>query len=258
MSWFKKLFLVPVCIISIIFTGSSAYAKTVTLCDGFTSETISPELRDFMDGKSFKMYSCDVIENDWVRFEDLRYLKVKHWGYDDKVHDGELVVHESIAQEVLEIFEELYDRKFPIYQMKLIDNYDSDDERSMSANNTSCLRTTDEDFHLRRPWHALGMAIDVNPMNNPCIFPEAAESEPKFVPHNAEKYLDRSLCEKGMIKSQNICYNAFTKRGWEWGGSWTDPVDLHHFQKYTWTTDFPRKYKKNISNNFINLLFNAN
>ena len=47
-----------------------------------------------------------------------------------------------------------------------------------------------------------------------------------------------------MIKQGDACYNAFVKRGWEWGESWDDPIDLHHFQKYTWTTEFPRKYKK--------------
>ena len=90
----------------------------------------------------------------------------------------------------------------------------------------------------------LRLAIDINPMNNPCIYPDAKADKPKFVPHNAGKYLDRTLSEKCMIKKGTACYNAFAKRGWEWGGSWTDPVDLHHFQKYVWTTEFPRKYKK--------------
>ena len=240
----ERVFSVCLCGIMFFASNTSVHGEDFTLCEGFTSGEISANLKSVMNNNSFKMYSSDGKENDWVRFEDLRYLKLKYLGFDDKIHNGEMVVHESIAKEVLEIFKELLDGKFPIYQMKLIDNYNSDDEASMSANNTSCLRMDDDSFARRRPWHAIGLAIDINPMNNPCSYPMAETDEPKFVPHNASKYLDRTLSEKGMIKKGETCYNAFTKRGWEWGGSWTDPVDLHHFQKYVWTTEFPRKYKK--------------
>ena len=227
-----------------VLYSDNCCAEKVTVSDGFTYEEISEDLKENMNNNSFKMYSSDGQQNDWVRFSDLRYLKVKHWGFDDKIHDGELVVHESIAKEVLEIFKELFDSKFYIEKIELIDNYDSDDNKSMRANNTSCLRMSEDSFNRKKPWHALGLAIDINPKNNPCSYPNSEQNEPKFVPDNADKYLDRTLSDKGMIKQGDACYNAFVKRGWEWGGSWDDPIDLHHFQKYTWTTEFPRKYKK--------------
>lgn len=244
MKCLKKIFSVFFCAVMFLISNNLVHAEDFVLCEGFTSEELSDELRKFISDNSFKMHSDDGKENDWVRLEDLRYLKLRYFGFDDEIHDGEMVVHESVAREVLEIFKELLDTKFPIYQMRLIDNYNSDDEASMSDNNTSCLRTTEESFSFRSPWHAMGLAIDINPMNNPCSYPQAKDDEPKFVPHNASRYLDRTLSEKGMIKEGDACYNAFTRRGWEWGGSWTDPVDLHHFQKYVWTTKFPRKYKK--------------
>ncbi|MDR2073895.1 MAG: M15 family metallopeptidase [Oscillospiraceae bacterium] len=199
-----------------------------------------------MNGKSFKMQSSSGKENDWVRFGDLRYLRIQHWGYDDKVHNGEMVVHQSVSKEVLEIFKELFDSKFPIYQMRLIENYDVDDEKSMAANNSHAFRITEGSFSSKRPWHGLGWAIDINPLVNPCIYPEAKEDEAKFAPANSAKHLNRSLSEKGMIKGEydNACYVAFVKRGWEWGGSWGYPIDIHHFQKVHWDTIFPRKYKE--------------
>ena len=244
MKCLRKMFSVFLCAIMCFVSNNLVHAENFTLFEGFTSEEISTDTRKFMEDNSFKMYSADGTENDWVRFEDLRYLKLRHFGFDNKIHDGEMVVHESIAREVLEIFKELLDAKFPIYQMRLIDYYNSDDEASMSDNNTSCLRMGEDSFTRKRPWHAIGLAIDINPMNNPCCYPKAKADEPKFVPHNSSKYLDRTLSEKGMIKKGDACYNAFAKRGWEWGGSWNNPVDLHHFQKYVWTTEFPRKYKK--------------
>ncbi len=247
--FFKTIISLAVCFSELLLIKSNnVSAQTTVLCPGFSYEDISPELQDRINGKSFKIKSSEGKINDWVRFEDLRYLKVKHWGYDEKDHDGELIVHSSVAQEVLEIFKELYDSKFPIYQMKLIENYDVDDDKSMAANNSHAFRITEGSFKSKRPWHGLGLAIDINPLVNPCIYTDAKEGEEKFVPFNAEKYLDRGLFEKGMIKADgsNVCYNAFIKRGWEWGGSWNSPVDLHHFQKYPWYTEFPRKYKDEI------------
>lgn len=241
MKLIKKLLLtflvIPVLLLGSNFVKSYEYE----LCKGFTSEKVPADIE-----KLIKENSCiEDPGNDFIRIDDLRYLRMKHWGFDDKEHDGEMLVNELIAEEVLQIFKELYDNKFPIYQMKLIERFGSDDEASMSANNTTALRVDKGSLTARRPsWHALGFAIDINPLNNPCSYPNAEKSEPKFVPHNAEKYLDRSIKEKGMINKESICYKVFNERGWEWGGSWTDPLDLHHFQKYSWKLPRPRKYAK--------------
>ncbi len=224
------LFLYPTCV----------KACEYQLCESFTSEKIPTNIKKLIKENSF----IDDEYNDFVRIEDLRYLKMKHWGFDGKEHDGEMLVNSIIAKEVLEIFKDLYDNKFPIYQMKLIERFGSDDEKSMAANNTSALRIAKSSLKAHRPWHALGLAIDINPLSNPCIFPNATESKPKFVPHNAEQYLDRTKNELGMVDLNSACYKAFAKRHWEWGGSWDDPIDLHHFQLYHWDTVFPRKYKK--------------
>lgn len=104
-----------------------------------------------------------------------------------------------------------------------------------------------------KPWHAFGTAIDINPMFNPCKYPNAKDGKEQFVPQNSKDYLenrcsiDENNKETGIIDKNSVCCKIFEKYGWEWGGSWNDPVYLQHFQKYTWTTDFPRKYSKENS-----------
>lgn len=53
--------------------------------------------------------------------------------------------------------------------MTLIDNYDADDERSMTANNTSafCYRTVAGSTKLST--HSRGLAVDINPLYNPYV-----------------------------------------------------------------------------------------
>ena len=227
------------------FLSSSSFVKAheFILCEGFTSEILPPKIKDLVNCNS----SINDDRNDFIKIDDLRYLKIKYWGFDQKEHnDGEMLVNKDIAKEVLEIFKKLYDNQFPIQQIKLVEHYNSIDEDSMFDNNTSAFRLADCSLKSKKPWHALGLAIDINPMMNPCIYPNSSEPNPKFVPHNAENFLDRSEIKPGMItnnESNNTCYKAFTEKGWEWGGNWDDPVDLHHFQKYTWTTEFPRAYK---------------
>lgn len=163
-----------------------------------------------------------------VPLEDLRYLTLSYWGYDDHAHEGHLIVHAAIAQEIIDIFAELFDHKFPIERMEIIDYYDADDERSMEVNNSSafCFRanTTTPGVYSK---HSYGIAIDINPLINPYI------KGTRVLPKNAHPYVDRTNTYKGMITEapDNICYQAFIKRGYEWGGHWPDRKDYQHFCK---------------------------
>jgi len=185
------------------------------------AQNIPHDIACLMTGRSWKP-ECPVP------LSDLRYLTISHWGYDDMVHIGHLVVHATIAQEILEIFEELFAAKFPIERMELIDLYDADDECSMEANNTSafCCRantTTPGVFSN----HSYGTAIDINPLINPYV------KGTHVLPKGGSAYLDRTHHYKGMITDDpdNPCYCAFKKRGYEWGGHFVGCVDYQHFAK---------------------------
>ena len=88
-------------------------------------------VRESMRGRSWR----DLP--DCPRFEELRLLRLRHYGFDGRVHPGELVVNAALADEVFEIFERIFAAAFPIESLRRIDDYEADDEDSMAANNSS-------------------------------------------------------------------------------------------------------------------------
>lgn len=160
-----------------------------------------------------------------VGLEDLSYLNLTYWDFDEQLQIGELIVHRKVAQEVVEIFQELYEAKYPIAKMRLIDEYYADDNLSMKDNNTSafCYRVVEGTNVIST--HSYGLAIDINPVQNPYIVGG------KVLPIEGKEFLDRENVRKGMIVKGDPAYNAFKSRGWTWGGDWTRVKDYHHFQK---------------------------
>ncbi len=184
----------------------------------FTSSEINEELFQRIDGKSLK-------ENDDITVDDLRYLTVTHWGFDDNRYYGELIVNKAIADEVLEIFKELYEAEYPIYKMVLVDEYDADDEISMIENNTHVFNYRKVKGSNAISNHSYGLAIDINTIQNPYVKGSI------IAPEAGSDYLDRNDVRKGMIIKGDVCYNAFVSRGWIWGGSWNSLKDYQHFEK---------------------------
>ncbi len=189
---------------------------------GFYSSQINKAVKKRITGNSYK-------ENKEIPLSDLRYIRVLYYGFDKKTHIGELIVNKSISKDILAIFKELYKAKYPIEKMVLIDEYDAEDEASMEDNNTSAFnyRTIAGSKTLSK--HAMGLAVDINPLYNPCV--EKTNGKTVVAPASGKKYTDRSLANEYYIKKNDICYKAFTKRGFTWGGSWNSLKDYQHFQK---------------------------
>lgn len=189
------------------------------IVDSFVFEPLSKEVIHKIEGVSWKKEAP-------VKLEDLSYVRVLYWGFDEKEHVGELIVHKKIAQEITDIFKELYNAKFPIEKIKLIDEYEANDDLSMADNNTSsfCFRgITGGKGTLSK--HSYGIAIDINPIQNPYIKGE------KISPKAGRQYIDRGNIRKGMIVKDSICYKTFKEKGWIWGGEWKSLKDYQHFQK---------------------------
>jgi hypothetical protein len=184
-----------------------------------TSEPIGPQLRERMTGVSWHP-GCPV------GFDELRLLRVTHWGFDGDVRRGRLVVNRDSAQPVLRTMRELFELRFPIRRMRLVDAYGADDHRSMAADNTSAFNCRTVAGTNRWSEHAYGHAIDVNPVENPYVTAGGYVSPPAGAP-----YADRSQEAKGLIHRQGPVMRAFAKNGWEWGGSWSWPKDYQHFSK---------------------------
>jgi hypothetical protein len=153
----------------------------------------------------------------------LRRLDLSYWGFDRKPHVGSIVVHASEARNVVSVFRRLYAARFQIRRLRLVEAYKGSDDASMAADNTS-------GFNCRRvypggPWsaHAYGLAIDLNPVENPYVHGGLVE------PRGGRRYLDRANRRRGMIVSGDAVVRAFTAIGWPWGGQWSSSKDYQHF-----------------------------
>jgi hypothetical protein len=186
----------------------------------FYSEELSAEMQQRIMGISYQ-------ENDNISLGELRYLRVLHLGFDGQTHIGELLVNASIADEVLQIMRELYANEYAIEKMVLVDAYGADDERSMEDNNTSAFNYREIAGSSKLSRHSLGLAIDINPLYNPCVKNGGASISPV----NAGGYADRSQTFAHKIDENDLCYRLFLEHGFTWGGSWHSLKDYQHFEK---------------------------
>ena len=141
-------------------------------------------------------------------------------------NQGQLIVHADLAYEVVEIFKEIYECKFPIERMVTIDHFNCDDDSSMRQNNTSGFNYRLVSGTRKLSDHSYGRAIDINPLFNPFV------KRDKVEPANAEAYIDRDNIQAGMIQRDDCVVRAFKNRGWQWGGDWKYAKDYQHFYKY--------------------------
>jgi len=188
----------------------------------FYYEEISDVVFARMDGKSYG-------EDCTIPLSDLRYVRVLYYGFDDSVHIGELVVNTKIAEDIVEVFRVLYDARYLIGKMVLVDEYDADDNASMLDNNTSAFnyRTVNGTSTLSR--HALGLAIDINPLYNPWIYRQ--DGKTVIDPPEAAQYADRTLDCEYYLDHEDLCYKLLTGHGFTWGGDWDSSKDYQHFSK---------------------------
>ena len=158
-----------------------------------------------------------------VTLGDLRLLRLSYWGFDHAVHEGELIENTAAATSMITAFRLLFQARFPIRQMRVVDDFGGDDERSMLADNTSA-------FNCRlvpgtNVWaqHAYGLAVDINPFENPEIRDGTVD------PSAAAAWADRSRSSPAMIRDGDAAWRAFHAIGWTWGGDWRSLKDYMHF-----------------------------
>jgi poly-gamma-glutamate synthesis protein (capsule biosynthesis protein) len=189
---------------------------------GFTasSSRIGAELRERM--RSSHHPGCPL------RLADLRYLRLSSVGFDGRTHLGELVVHEDFAKALSEVFHRLYDARWPIRRMHLVDDYRGDDDRSMAANNTSAYNCRRVAGTARWSAHASGAALDLNPVQNPYVTGSSVQppAGARFAGIDRSR---RAVVPPGVIREGDVVVHAFAAIGWEWGGHWSTAHDYQHF-----------------------------
>lgn len=184
-------------------------------------------LHERINGKSYRA-------NENVPLSSLRYLKLPHYNFDGNIQVGELIVSSEIQSDIFNIFKELFEAKYQIQSMYLIDNYwtgdaDTSDSASIDANNSSafCYREITGGGSLSN--HAYGKAIDINPQQNPYI--SYSSGSPRWWHSNADSYIDRTTGLPHVITHDDLAFKVFTKYGFRWGGDWNSLKDYQHFDK---------------------------
>lgn len=189
--------------------------------------------------KSFK-------ENSSIYLHELVYIKLLHYNYKNQVVVGELIIHASIINEIKEIFKNLFNIKYQIYSMRLIDDFwlsndpIKSDRNSVLNNNTSafCYRNISNKNTLSN--HSKGIAIDINPLENPYIkrnddgsfnYDELTEYEISVLVNREEK----AKYNKHLIVLNDEICNIFEKEGFICGAVWPTisdkyPCDYQHFE----------------------------
>jgi hypothetical protein len=158
-----------------------------------------------------------------VGLRDLRYVRVTFYGFDHRPHTGELIVRKGHARPITQVFRKLYAARFPIEQMTLPTSAERDLTPTGDGNGTGamvCRPTTGQTFWSA---HALGLAIDVNPFQNPYVKGDLV------LPELAGAYTKRSWHRPGMILPGGVVVRAFASIGWKWGGAWHTLKDYQHF-----------------------------
>jgi D-alanyl-D-alanine carboxypeptidase len=165
-----------------------------------------------------------------VPLSDLRVLTVTHWGLDGRSHTGQLIVNEDAASPLARVFRRLFQLRFPIRHLRLADAYgpaasqpaDGDVSGSFECRQAVPSPCTGGTGTGTWSEHAYGMAVDLNPVENPYVGCGQTRDPA------GRRFLDRSRLRPGMVTPAVV--KAFRSIGWGWGGDWSGSTkDYMHF-----------------------------
>jgi D-alanyl-D-alanine carboxypeptidase len=158
-----------------------------------------------------------------VAATDLRYVTVSFRGFDGLAHTGELLVNARAADALVTVFGKLFAQGYPIERMRVTSAAELNAPPTGDGNTTGAFVC--RPVRGQKIWsqHAYGLAVDVNPFQNPyhkgdVVLPELATS-----------YLQRSNVRAGMIGPDGPVVRAFASVGWQWGGDYRSLRDFMHF-----------------------------
>ena len=216
-----KRFLCIFCIF--ILWGNFAFSD-----ENFYKKEINSAIFNKIKGKSYK-------DNCTIPLSELNFIHILHIDVEGCIHEGEMICSKAIADDLLEIFQALYEANYPIERVRLVDEYNADDETSMNANNTSCFNYRTISGTNKVSMHGRGLAVDINPLHNP--FHLVKDNGSVHVePADGAAYLDRTKSFDYKIEADDLCVQLFKEHGFEWGGDWAVKgyklyKDYQHFEK---------------------------
>jgi len=165
--------------------------------------------------------ALEGIEIPSTIINELTLVDVEYYSFDEKLHRGQIVINKKVGKDIIALFSLIKELKFPIAKVIPAVKYNWDDEASMNDNNTVAFNYRKVKGSKVLSAHSYGMAIDINPLQNPHIQGKITQ------PVNA-KY-DPKV--RGTILRDSELVKEFVKRGWQWGGRWKSSKDYQHFEK---------------------------
>jgi hypothetical protein len=200
-------------------TASAAREQTAGPAFAFSAARLGPSTRRRVRGSSWHP-GCPV------GLGDLRLLRIGYWDFRGRARVGRMIVAAPAVTPVRRAFARLFAARFPIRRMRLVDDYGASDFASIAADNTSAFNCRPATGSTRFSEHAYGRAIDINPIENPYVYPDGTTVHAASRP-----YLDRSHHRRGMAFHGGVLVRAFQAVGWGWGGDWRPPsaTDYQHF-----------------------------
>ncbi|GAB3990756.1 M15 family metallopeptidase [Nocardioides marmoraquaticus] len=183
---------------------------------GFASRVVSPAPQRVIARSTWDP-ACPVAA------ADLSWVRVVFRGFDGERHTGELLVATSVADDVVRVFQRLHAARFPIEEMRVTRRDELDAPPTGDGNNTGAFVCRPVVGGTTYSQHAYGLAVDVNPFQNPYTKGDVV------LPELASAYLDRDRRRPGMLDADSVVVRAFASIGWTWGGTWRTARDRHHF-----------------------------
>lgn len=174
-----------------------------------------------------------------ILLDDIVSLDVTFFDFNGIEKSGIIEVHKSIEQDIRDVFDLIYKLQFPIHSVQPVSGFNFDDDISMQANNTSAynFRTVALDSS-RISNHGYGLAIDINPVQNPYI------KEEVILPPTSIY----NVHTPGTLNKKHPIVVFMKNRGYIWGGDWDKPyLDYQHFHKEP-SVELLAKYSYEIKN----------
>ena len=159
-----------------------------------------------------------------VALDDLAYVTMPHHGFDGNIHMGEMIVNARVADDVVAVFERIFESGFPIEEMRVATAAEIEAPPTGDGNVTGSFECRHAVNTGKWSQHAFGLAIDINPFHNPYVKGDLV------IPELASYYTDRSLALPGMVETSTVV-EAFAEIGWAWGGNWRSLKDWMHFSE---------------------------
>lgn len=154
----------------------------------------------------------------------LTIIEVKFFDYNGVEQMGKIVTHRALAADLVKLFKFAYSEKIPIEMVHPIICDLPDGNTSMAhLNNTYSFHYRNKVKKSNLSQHSYGMAIDINPFNNPYISPRG-----DTIPHGATY---TPVTDARSLDKNHPLVKKFKSLGWVWGGDWSQVKDYMHFEK---------------------------